>query len=345
MEELISFNEAYFGKPQSLLDLEDYIEKLRAKYPYTANYLCSHTEDRKMMLNDEIIKTKIPNCIIKTFGYNDVVVGVSVTHKINAFTIVYPTKENKSKKDPTVLVTNKGFSFDRNGEKVNMALLLTLGLLFPREDDMVFTPAQIVSVILHEIGHSFSVFMIDKDKITDRSDEKFADQFVSMYGYSKEVLTVFARNGDITKKLKSNWVDKTFKDVPILNIIVTIGRIINSAAHSVISMDCHPNIKERLEIQIKQMESDLAHDKSLNAKSKKELADNIKACKDYVDQVFDTKNDSIPNKIIKFYYNKVEGYLPSNYFSNASSAKLVDPTMMNKKITEMKKNSGYFVKY
>ena len=51
------------------------------------------------------------------------------------------------------------------------------------------------------------------------------------------------------------------------------------------------------------MESDLKNDPSLSSKSKKELEDNIIACKKYVDQVFNTKDDSVRDSIIKFYYN------------------------------------------
>ena len=345
MEEKI-LNEAYFGKTQNLLDLEDYIAELRAKYPYTSAYLFTHNEEYKSLLRDEILIKKIPECLCKTFGFNDVAIGLNRSIGINAATIVYPIKEQANKPPTKVNVTKYGFSFDKNTQQLNIVILFTLGLLFPRDDGKLsFSPNQIVAVLLHEIGHAFTDFVFSKDQITDRVDEKFADQFAGMYGYSKEIIEVVTMNGDILKRMRTTPFDKTFKDIPVLNVLGAIKQVIWSAARSVSKMDCHPNTKERLMVQIRQMESDLKHDPTLTAKNKKELEDNIIACKRYVNQVFDTKDDSIRDSIIKFYYNKIEGYLPSNYFSNNTSAKLADPTAMNHKIAEMKKNNGYFVKY
>ena len=55
MEELKSLNEAYFGKTQALLDLEDYITELRARYPYSSNYLATHNEEYKDTPHDKKI--------------------------------------------------------------------------------------------------------------------------------------------------------------------------------------------------------------------------------------------------------------------------------------------------
>jgi len=345
LEELKSLNEAYFGKTQALLDLEDYITELRARYPYSSNYLATHNEEYKELLRDDIILKKIPNCLAKTFGFNDVAVGINRGLGVNAATIIYP-KNNKDKTPTKVVITKHGFSFDKNTRDLNIVILFTLGLLFPRDDGKLsFTPSQIVAVLLHEIGHSFSIFVFSKDKLTDRVDEKFADQFAGMYGYSKEIMQVVTMNGDLLKRMKSTAFDRTFKDVPVLNILGAVKQVIWAAAKSISDSDCHPNTKERLLVQIRQMESDLKNDPSLSSKSKKELEDNIIACKKYVDQVFNTKDDSVRDSIIKFYYNKIEGYLPSNYFSNNSSAKLADPTAMNKKIADIRKTNGYFIKY
>jgi hypothetical protein len=221
-----------------------------------------------------------------------------------------------------------------------------LGLLFPRDDDKLsFTPSQIVGVLMHEVGHAFSTYLFNRKDLTEKVDEKFADQFAGMYGYSKEIMQVVTMNGDLLKRMNTSALDRTFKDVPVLNILGAVKQVIWAAAKSITDMDCHPNTKERLMVQIRQMESDLKNDPSLSFKSKKELESNIIACKRYVDQVFNTKDDSVRDSIIKFYYNKIEGYLPSNYFSNNSSAKLADPTAMNKKIADIRKTNGYFVKY
>ena len=344
MEELISFNEAYFGKTQALLDLEDYISELRARYPFSSKYLATHNEEYKSILRDEIILKKIPDCIIKTFGFNDIAIGLNRSTNVNASTLIYPIKEQQDKPPTKVIISKYGFSFDKNSRQLNAIILLTLGLLFPREDGKLsFSPAQIVAVLLHEIGHSFSPFLLGK--LNGRTDEKFADQFAGMYGYSKEIMEVLTKNGDILKNMKSSAFDRTFKDVPVLNILVAVKQVIWAAAKSISDMDEHPNTKERLLVQIRQMESDLKNDSSLSPKSKRELESNIIACKKYVDQVFDTKDNSIRDSIIKFYYNKIEGYLPSNYFNNNKSAKLADPTAMNQKIADIRKTHGYFVKY
>lgn len=346
MDKIVSLNEAYFGKTQSLLDLEDYIAELRARYPYTSKYLVTHNEEYKALLRDEILMKKIPECLIKTFGFNDVAIGLNRALGINAATIIYPLKEQHEKPPTRVNVTKYGFSFDKNTRQLNTVILCTLGLLFPRDDGkLTLTPEQIVAVLLHEVGHAFSTFLFNKENLTDKVDEKFSDQFAGMYGYSKEIMQVVTMNGDILKRMKSTPLDRTFKDVPVLNVLGAVKQVIWAAAKSMKDPDCHPSLKERLLIQIRQMESDLKNDPSLSAKSKKELADNIVACKKYVDQVFDTKNDSVRDSIIKFYYNKIEGYLPSNYFSNVNSAKLADPTAMNKKIADIRKTNGYFVKY
>ena len=347
MSDLISLNEAYFGKTQALLDLEDYIAELRARYPYTSKYLSTHNEEYKSLLRDEILLKKIPECLVKTFGFNDVAIGLNRSLNFNAATLIYPVKEQKEKPPTKINVTKYGFSFDKNSRQLNAVIIITLGLLFPRDDGKLsFTPSQIVGVLMHEVGHAFSTYLFDRKDLTAKVDEKFADQFAGMYGYSKEIMEVLTKNGDILKNMKaSNLFDRYFKDVPVMNILVALNQVIGSTIDSFGHSDCHPNTKERLLVQIRQMESDLKHDQTLTARTKKELEDNIIACKKYIDQVFDTKDNNIRDSIIKFYYNKIEGYLPSNYFSNNSSAKLADPTAMNQKIAEMKKNSGYFVKY
>lgn len=51
-------------------------------------------------------------------------------------------------------------------------------------------PNEVMACLLHEIGHVFSKYIIPRDALNGRYDEKFADRFASLYGYGKETITL-----------------------------------------------------------------------------------------------------------------------------------------------------------
>jgi len=100
----------------------------------------------------------------------------------------------------------------------HILICLNLGAIFTS----YITIPELMSFILHEIGHTFSKAILDRNTKYGKVDEKFADQFAAMYGYSSELSSAFTKLGPQEYK-----ITKTLKQVPIVNILVGIGKIMD----------------------------------------------------------------------------------------------------------------------
>lgn len=147
-----------------------------------------------------------------------------------------------------IIVTDTGVFIDTKKLAIGIELHLAFKDLVQKYD---LTGGELMAITLHELGHQFSKLLsnrvynyhlqiLDKNyykkprdeqnkifKNFKRSDEIFADKFISLYGYSKEHFSVlrkvisnveYNRNvypREITKILKSSKIEKT----PILRSI------------------------------------------------------------------------------------------------------------------------------
>lgn len=72
---------------------------------------------------------------------------------------------------------------------------LSMFLLIPINIVRILTNKEMTACYLHEIGHTFSKLLTPHVnlEITSRQDEKFADKFVTIYGYGEELVSTFSK--------------------------------------------------------------------------------------------------------------------------------------------------------
>lgn len=145
-------NEAYFGKTVNLVKLEKCIGELRQDYSFKRDYTATPEIKR------------IEDCIKAQFNFDHVSLNIIPQNIPNAFTYTLGTrfdiiKEDKLRK--TVIADQKnGYRFrDNNGFVLVVAIYG--GVLANKN----FTDAEIVAILLHEIGHNFADVISEKIRL------------------------------------------------------------------------------------------------------------------------------------------------------------------------------------
>lgn len=333
-------HEIYFGKQSSLLKLEDLITKMRAKY--SRSDVLGNAEVFRQVIKDPINKL-IGDTIAKQFGFIEVLFTYSNQKKYNAYTIpltvdkqgnVYDMDENKIDYNKymkkSIIVNNKGIMYDTNVFKTNLMICINTGLFFSN----VVTVPQIVSVLLHEIGHVFTRTMIEYNILNDRMDEKFADQFVAMYGYAPEYTKVM----DLFYVPKYGNIEEKFVDVPIVNLFIGVRKVWKYFKNRSLG-DEHPAVLTRMQSQIKQLESDLKNTPNLTPTMRKSMQNQIDECKKIIDKAF-TYGNNTPSKIIHYFHSKYEPNMDLEKRVEKYSDKYSNPDVINKRLRKLYKAKG-----
>lgn len=142
--------ELYIGKTPELLEIESLIHRIRSSNT-EANFLTNPTYSKDM--------EKINRLFEELFGFEIFSLTIMRSSAANAFTMpvscaidIMPqcrVKEN-------LLVSNKGFKYKKEAGYCCSVFMFN-SLLF----DETFTDAEIVAIILHEIGHNFQTVIND----------------------------------------------------------------------------------------------------------------------------------------------------------------------------------------
>lgn len=150
LNEHVSYvNEAYFGKTTNLIKLEKCINELRQEYSFKRNYTATPEIKR------------IEDCIKAQFGFDYVSLNIIPQNIPNAFTYTLGIRFDIIKEDKLrkmVIADQKnGYRFRENNGFV-LVVAIYGGVLANKN----FTDAEIVAILLHEIGHNFAD-VISKD--------------------------------------------------------------------------------------------------------------------------------------------------------------------------------------
>lgn len=148
---------------------------------------------------------------------------------------------------------------------------ISLGLAFPYLKCYLpkfryFTAGEFLSSLLHEIGHYFSYFILPYEKlilddnVVNRIDEKFADSFCAMYGYSIEKITKAQKTNNYVGHML--YTDNNFKNK---NFILDRYKDVEE----------HPNTYSRLRGQLEHLKEE-RHSKHITPEKLKELNKQIK---------------------------------------------------------------------
>lgn len=142
--------ELYIGKTPELLEIESLIHKIRSSNT-EANFLTNPTYSKDM--------EKINRIFEDLFGFEIFSLTIMRSSAANAFTMpvscaidIMPQCRVKD----NLLVSNKGFKYKKEAGYCCSVFMFN-SLLF----DETFTDAEIVAIILHEIGHNFQTVIND----------------------------------------------------------------------------------------------------------------------------------------------------------------------------------------
>lgn len=322
----VPLNEIFFGKSNSLVTIEDLFEKVRATYSsYNINTMSDIGLINKVK-KDPAFST-IADLIKKQFNLANVMVIAVASDAENCYVMKYyvaqkgDVMQDISFKDAekSYVVTNKGLKFKNDEMKPSILIMLTTPLLFNGK----LSPRELVAVILHEIGHSFSKPVLNKDSFTDRANERFADSFASMYGYSEELVSALS-------KLTYSKRDKSLplRDVPILNILNGLTAIAGDIYARQFKGVAHPQLEDRQNMILDQLYSDLKNTPDLSDANRKELLRQIDACKACMQNNEDNNSD-ISNRMYRFYSKNISKYFGSEKRRNSN---LIDSDSINNKL-------------
>ena len=135
-------NEAYFGKTKELLAAEQQLDKFRNKY--MGKYIMN------TRVNSDPDLLEFDRMMEKIFGFGCLTVQITNVDQANAFTmpIDYNWDYNNSN---NIIADERGFKFKPECDYATF-LCINSGLIFNPE----FSTPEIMSILLHEIGHNFN---------------------------------------------------------------------------------------------------------------------------------------------------------------------------------------------
>lgn len=328
--------EMHFGKITQLLELEDLFDKLGIKY----KNMNINTNDSayRLLIKDPILKT-IGSKISNIFGFRETVLTFVQDQELNAYTLPYAYTNKGNAFDDNdnfikfhdmqkaLVVTTRGMKFDKTKFPITFFICLNTGCVINSE----LSPSELIAVLLHEIGHSFSKVVLNSKELKPiRADEKFADQFVVMYGYGPELISAFSK-----MTIDYSKFEKKLVKIPVLNLFVGLKKIaFDFGYRNLMDME-HPPMITRMKSVIASLESDLKHTPNLSIETRKDILNQIKDCKLKIEKFYNgTEQDNMATKMIKSYsYNYQERF--SNEKKLEKQAKYSDPNYVNRKVDKL----------
>lgn len=190
-------NEAYVGKTETLLEMEDAINKIRAN--------CKKFTD----INKSKEVQALNRLFEKQFGMEIFALQVDQSNTMNAYTIPINTRFDVGMKTniSRYVVGDKktGYRF-KEGNGLGIMACIYWGLLMNPE----FTDAEILAVLLHELGHNFADAIYDKIKFANQDWAKGYYAFSIMIAIVQAITIVGIPAAIATVK---NIKDNTNKEV------------------------------------------------------------------------------------------------------------------------------------
>lgn len=384
--------ELYFGD-SVVTKLQEQFTKFRSKY-IGGNW------NPKINYDSDLIKFN--RLCEEQFGYYRFCLSVSPMFDYNAFmmNIGYLSEDNIGDtffNNLKIYKNNKGFYYDK-AAKVSAITNIYFGLL----SDSKFTDREVFAIILHEIGHSFTYAVLNRDGVIgsgsclinmiqkvnaainnnlqkDRNfsnerveddiqnpsiiskinnfakskfnikgaiysisknvqgmrknvkhyaytNEKFADTFASMYGYSSELQVGLQKLTDIYRDFYKNPNKKVPGD---LSVIIQVGLMsVNNMLGFLLNVkDEHPDGLTRIKVQIEYLEKELRNinlDPKMKMDLQKHLATQMQIVKDFIDSSKDPDVYKAYNVYYTKLYEKYGGDIREKYTDNEAIFNTID---------------------
>lgn len=214
-------NEVYIGKKASLKKMEEVIHNLREPYLQDKgnNFtgLVNIQRDPNLALLEKMLEEE--------FGFKNLYLSVSSKPCANAWT--YPIDlylDTSMDMGNLVVTSNTGYKF-KPIAKAASSITLTSKLLF----DPRFTDAEILAIILHEVGHNFQSVMNGKLRSITQM-QSFIIYITAYSGYFLNLLYVSNSFKDFENNIKRNIVRNNG-----LGTIIGFGSMISAVAAKILN--------------------------------------------------------------------------------------------------------------
>lgn len=140
---LRSVNEVYFGESKELNDITEQIGKIRAKYKYSSKYFSKVNTDPELL--------KLNRMFEEFFGFETFCIVLEETTQYNAYTFPVSSAIGAKTGKDAIETTKHGFRFKKKCG-LNLFMVVNAGIFLGN----VFSDREVLAIMLHEIGHSFS---------------------------------------------------------------------------------------------------------------------------------------------------------------------------------------------
>lgn len=213
----IIFNEAYFGKTQGMIALERKISVCRLPY------LGQKWDSSKIYTNPDI--AELERMLSKEFGFRNLFLEIKQFGSINAFTYPIDIFIEPNLKNPRQMVetSSTGWKFTQYAGAVSSIHIASEIWMDPE-----FTDAEVLAILLHEIGHNFESFMNNNLRCFSTAIAVI-NLITSLCG---NIFVLWKSTSGI-KEFK-NEVNKAIKRTPVTSMIFWCGNSIKSLLNKMI---------------------------------------------------------------------------------------------------------------
>lgn len=222
--------EVYFGK--------EAVEPILNQLTVVRNKLAMKQVTTTTNLDPEILKL---NRIVETiFGFNSFAFYIQPDHMPNAYAIpvdTYFTDQEKAKIRASLIANPSGFKYNSKAMGTNISLIIAMNI--GALENPEFTDGELLSVMLHEIGHGFFEAVTDAD-----GEYTTAKKLVMSLSYAVNCARLNIKNG---KKVTMDLVDKELSFISgyLGNLKRNITRITSKAKKKVFGESMSMNMNKK----------------------------------------------------------------------------------------------------
>ena len=160
LEKKVQLNEVYIGKTPELMAIERELDKFRNKYMSNPSIIGNI---KKANANQDPDLLKINRMFEDYFGFG--CLSITIWHSLepNAFTLSISNRLDVAYSAKYFFSTKEGYKFNKDADYA--AVIVVYDSIMFNHD---FTTAEVMAIIMHEIGHNFNLVMSNAQGIYNR---------------------------------------------------------------------------------------------------------------------------------------------------------------------------------
>ena len=186
-------NEMYFGKTKDIMELEQMIHNLREKYAVASSQITNYNRFSDISRDKALLE--IGNKISEIWGFAECSVNVYFSEYPNAYT--YPVTYSMDVEPEKMIV--KGANGYKYSKQSNFYTMFYISSAMICNKD--YTDGEIMAVLLHEIGHSFSAANLEKCELVKAGRESYIFNMIMNMFYDPSYAVSLVTNTNMYKKV------------------------------------------------------------------------------------------------------------------------------------------------